>query len=357
MKNYQTAIAVAGTHGKTTTTSMVSAILLNAGLDPTLTIGGIYNAINGNVRIGKTDYFVTEACEYTNSFLHFFPKVGLIMNIEADHLDFFKDLGEIREAFRRFAALLPADGALIVNGEIEKLPEITKGLPCSVITFGKDASFDYCLGEINCDQEARASFSLIRQRSGTSERYQLGTCGEHNVYNAVAAIALADFLDLDPQEAKQALQAFKGTERRFELRGQVAGFTIIDDYAHHPTEITATLKTARYFPQKRICCVFQPHTYTRTKALLPEFAAALSLADLIIIVDIYAAREKNTVGISGKALAVAVAALGNECYYMPTSQGFSAVEEFILKNLQKDDLLITMGAGDVVTIADNLLQK
>jgi UDP-N-acetylmuramate--alanine ligase len=357
MKNYQTAIAVAGTHGKTTTTSMVSAILLNAGLDPTLTIGGIYNAINGNVRLGKTAYFVTEACEYTNSFLKFFPTVGLIMNIEADHLDFFKDIEEIRESFRRFAALLPANGALIINGEIEKLPEITKGLPCTVITFGKGASYDYNIEDIDYDQQARASFTLHRQGNDSRKRYSLGTCGEHNVYNAVAALALADYLDLDPQEAQKSLQAFKGTERRFELKGNKAGFTIIDDYAHHPTEIIATLKTARYFSKRRLCCVFQPHTYTRTKALLPEFAAALSLADWLIIVDIYAAREKNTVGISGKDLAEAIAALGNECYYMPTSEGFSAVEKFILKNLQEDDLLITMGAGDVVTIADNLLKK
>jgi UDP-N-acetylmuramate--alanine ligase len=351
MGNYPTAIAVAGTHGKTTTTGMVAEILRAAGLDPTLTIGGLLDAAGGNIRIGQSGYFVTEACEYTNSFLSFLPRLGLILNMEADHLDFFKDIGEIRASYRRFAELLPADGALIICGDLGDISDITAGLPCPVITYGKNAACDYRLAELTFDEFARPAFSV------NGERYALSLCGEHNALNAAAAIALADYLGIDLVTVREALAAFTGVQRRFERKGEVAGFTIIDDYAHHPTEIVATLSTARRLAYPRIWCVFQPHTYTRTKALLPEFASALALADRVIVVDIYAAREQNTVGISGKDLADALSARGSECYYIPTADGFAAAEKFILENLKKDDLLITMGAGDVVNIGENLLKK
>ena len=369
MKNYQIPIAISGTHGKTTTTGMVSEILLAAGLDPTLSIGGILNTINGNLRIGKSEYFVTEACEYTNSFLSFFPKIGIILNIEADHLDFFKDLKQIRKSFHDFAALLPEDGLLIINGNIDEIGEVINGLRCDIITYGFGQACDYCASDIVYDHEARPTFTVIkaRQKEGadvmaatmsvSAAHYTLGSRGKHNVLNALASIALADHLGICATKLREALEKFTGTKRRFEEKGTHKGFTIIDDYAHHPTEVEATLTTARNYPHREIWCVFQPHTYTRTKAFMREFAAALSLADHIIIIDIYAAREKNTTGISGKDLAEAILLHRKECYYIPTVNGFDDVEEFILKNLQKDDLLITMGAGDVVNIGDNLLSK
>ncbi|MCL2718544.1 MAG: UDP-N-acetylmuramate--L-alanine ligase [Lachnospiraceae bacterium] len=366
MKNYDKPIAIAGTHGKTTTTGMVSEILLTAGLDPTLSIGGILNSIKGNLRIGKSEYFVTEACEYTNSFLSFFPKIGIILNIEADHLDFFKDVKQIRKSFHDFAALLPEDGLLIINGDIDEIAEVTSGLKCKVITYGLNPSYDYYASDISYDNEARPTFTIKSKPIAdvkaaelplTADKYTLGSRGEHNVMNALSAIALSDFLGINPQDVKEALKKFTGTKRRFEEKGKCAGFTIVDDYAHHPTEIEATLKTARNYPHRDIWCVFQPHTYTRTKVFIKEFAAALSLADKIIVTDIYAAREKNTTGISAKDLADKVSSLGKECYYLPTADSFEAAEKFILKNLKKDDLLITMGAGDVVNIGDNLLKK
>jgi len=364
MKNYEVAIAVAGTHGKTTTTGMVSEILLTAGLDPTLSIGGILTSINGNLHIGKSEYFVTEACEYTNSFLSFFPKIGIILNVEADHMDYFKNIGQIRKSFHDFAALLPEDGLLIINGDIEKLEEIIAGTRCKIITYGLNSNYDYYADDISYDKEARPTFTLkqnpktdIRAATIDASIYTLGTRGEHNVQNALAAIILADYLGINSLKLKEALKKFTGTKRRFEEKGICSGFTIIDDYAHHPTEIEATLKTARDYPHREIWCVFQPHTYTRTKVFMNEFAAALSLADKIIVVDIYAAREKNTIGISAKDLADEVSTLGKKCYYFSTADGFDEVEKFILKNLQKNDLLITMGAGDVVDIGDNLLGK
>ena len=353
MQNYKTPIAVSGTHGKTTTTSMISQILLENRDDPTLSIGGIYKPIGGNIRVGSSEHFVTEACEYTNSFLSFFPKISIILNIEEDHLDFFKDIDDIRASFRKFALLLPADGTLIINGDIDRVEEITDGLSCRVITYGSSSAFDYSPSEITYDASGYPSFHLMR-KDGKKEVFALHVPGEHNVYNAIAAIALADTLGIASDVTARALSAFDGTDRRFEYKGKVNGITIIDDYAHHPTEITATLTAVKNYPHRRVWCVFQPHTYTRTKAFLPDFARALSLADEVILADVYAAREKDTLGISSRTLQAEIEKLGHPCYYFPS---FEEIQNFILENCTKDDLLITMGAGDVVKIGENLLLK
>ena len=351
MKNYKLPIAVSGTHGKTTTTSMISEVLMASGADPTLSIGGILKSIDCNVRIGKSDYFVTEACEYTNSFLSFFPKIGLILNIDADHLDFFKDINDIRNSFHRFARLLPKDGTLIINGDIINIEEITSDLECKIVTYGSSPSCDYYPTGITYDEFARATFTM-HKASGAVETFTLGVAGEHNVYNALACLALTDLLGIDHTTAKRALFNFGGTERRFEYKGMLGGITIIDDYAHHPTEITATLRAAANYPHQTLWCVFQPHTYTRTKSLMKEFAAALRLADKVILADIYAARETDTLGISSQTLQQEILALGGTCYYFPS---FDEIENFILENCMNDDLLITMGAGDIVKVGENLL--
>ena len=359
MQNYKTPIAISGTHGKTTTTSMVSEILLHAGTDPTLSIGGMLKSIGGNIRVGNTDLFVTEACEYTNSFLSFFPKIGMILNIEEDHLDFFKDINDIRNSFHKFAKLLPADGCLIINGAIDKLQELTGDLDCRVITFNKEAvnsdgsAADYYPSDITYDELGHPSFTL-HCHGEESCSFSLQVPGEHNVYNAVASIALADLLSIDRGITASALHGFTGTDRRFEYKGTIGGVTIIDDYAHHPTEIAATLHAAANYPHKTLWCVFQPHTYTRTKAFMKDFAKALSLADKVVLADIYAARETDTLGISSETLQTEIRALGHECYYFPS---FDEIENFLLENCINGDLLITMGAGDVVKIGENLLGK
>ena len=266
-------------------------------------------------------------------------------------MDFFHDIHEIRDSFYKFAKLLPEDGVLIINGDIPHFEEITKDLTCRVVTYGFDASFDYSASDITYDSHARGTFTLTR-KNGSTARFSLGVTGEHNVSNALAAIALADLLSIPEETTQKALSAFSGTDRRFEYKGTVAGVTIIDDYAHHPTEIEATLKAAENYPHKNLWCVFQPHTYTRTKAFLTDFAKALSLADKVVLADIYAAREKDTLGISSQTLQEEIQKLGTECYYFPS---FDEIENFLLENCINDDLLITMGAGDIVKIGESLL--
>ncbi len=351
MKFYQLPIAVSGTHGKTTTTSMLSEILLHADTDPTLSIGGILKSIGGNSRIGSDKYFLFEACEYTNSFLSFFPKISVILNIDADHLDFFKDLDDIRASFRKFAELLPADGALVISNDIPNLEEITHDLPCRIVTFGAASGSDYTASDITYDEYAHPTFTCHKP-DGSSVRISLHVPGEHNVYNALSAVAVADLLQITSEDTLQALSHFGGTDRRFEYKGSIGDVTVIDDYAHHPTEIRATLNAAHNYPHKEIWCVFQPHTFSRTKALMSEFADALSLADHVVLADIYAARETDHLGISSATLRDEILKLGADCHYLPT---FDEIENFLLENCTPGDLLITMGAGDVHIIGENLL--
>ncbi|MCI8418087.1 MAG: UDP-N-acetylmuramate--L-alanine ligase [Lachnospiraceae bacterium] len=353
MTNYQTAIAVSGTHGKTTTTSMISSILMKADTDPTISVGGILPLIGGNIRVGKSQTFLTEACEYTNSFLHFHPTIGIILNIEEDHMDFFKDLADIRSSFHRFAGLLPKDGLLIINSAIESWEEITQHIACPTVTCGFLPTDTYQAKDITYDAQALPSFTLVK--SGVPQgTVALGVPGLHNVQNALAALALADALSISWETACKGLLEFTGTERRFQYKGEVQGFTILDDYAHHPTEIRATLEAAARYPHREIWCVFQPHTYTRTKAFLQDFAQALSLADHVILTDIYAARETDTLGISSQTLAEQLKALSTDTYYFST---FSEIEKFLLKKCLHGDLCITMGAGDVVNIAESLISR
>ncbi|MCI8320417.1 MAG: UDP-N-acetylmuramate--L-alanine ligase [Dorea sp.] len=352
MTNYDIPIAVAGTHGKTTTTSMLTHILLAADTDPTVSVGGILNAIGGNIRVGNSEIFVTEACEYTNSFLEFFPKISIILNIDEDHLDFFKDLEDIRRSFRRFAELLPSDGCLIINGDIERLNGLTDGLSCKVVTYGTGSALDYSAANISHNELGNASFDFIKKGNFMS-RITLSVNGEHNVSNALAALAAADLLGIPVCEASEGLKKFRGTKRRFEYKGEVNGITIIDDYAHHPTEIKASLMAARHYPHREIWCVFQPHTFTRTKALFHEFVEALSYTDHIILADIYAARETDTLGISSADIAEELCKTGADAYYLPS---FEKIEAFCMEKCKKGDMLITMGAGDVVNIGDSLLE-
>lgn len=355
MLNYRNAIAISGTHGKTTTTSMISQIFLEGDLDPTISVGGILKAIDGNIRIGKSDNFITEACEYTNSFLKFNPRYSIILNIEEDHLDFFKDITDIRHSFHLFAKRLPEDGVLFINGEIENYEEITRDLPCKVVSYGIQSStetqYTYSATNVSFNADGYGEYDLMHNGE-FMDHITLGVVGMHNVSNSLPSIGLALERRIPLDVIKRGLTAFHGTERRFEYKGEVAGITIIDDYAHHPTEIKATLEAAKRYPHKSTWCVFQPHTYTRTKAFLKDFAKALTLADKIVLTDIYAAREVNTGEISSKNLQAELQQLGKEVYYFSS---FEEIENFLLQNCNNGDLLITMGAGDVVNIGEALL--
>lgn len=352
MKNYETAIAVAGTHGKTTTTSMLSHILLAADTDPTISVGGILPVLGGNIRIGKSGNFLTEACEYTNSFLKFSPTMGIILNIEAEHLDFFKDLDDVRHSFRQFAKLLPENGVLVINKEITDYEEICEELSCPYLTYSlTDALADLFAKDITYDENGFGSFNLIFKGEDLG-RTSLHVVGTHNISNALAAIGIALSLHIDISHIKEGISAFVGTNRRFQHKGDLKGITVIDDYAHHPTEIRATLTAAKRLDKNHVWCVFQPHTYSRTKAFLKDFADALSLADKIVLADIYSARETDTGEISSQDLQKELAALGKDVWYFPS---FDEIEDFLLENCVNGDLLITMGAGDIVTVGEDLL--
>lgn len=353
MDNYEKSIAVAGTHGKTTTTSMISQILLVAKADPTISVGGILESIGGNIRVGGSEVFITEACEYTNSFLHFHPKYSIITSVEAEHLDFFKDIDDIRRSFHEFAGNTSHDGVLIINGQIEALDQITNNLSCSVTTYGLCENDDFYAKNITYNDHACGTYTLMHKTEDLGT-VSLSVPGKHNVSNSLAAIALCLNLGLPLDVIKKGLLQFGGTKRRFEYKGTKNGITVIDDYAHHPTEVAATLTAARNYPHGRIICVFQPHTYSRTKAFLSDFARVLSMADIVVLADIYAAREKNTIGISSKDLLAELQKNGQESYYFPS---FDEIETFLSKKCINNDLLITMGAGDVYLIGEHLLQQ
>ena len=353
MKNYNTAIAVSGTHGKTTTTSMFSSVLLAADTDPTISVGGILEAIGGNIRVGKSETFITEACEYTNSFLSFYPTLSIILNIEEDHMDFFKDLDDIMNSFKLFARRLPKDGSLIINKEIKDYEKVTEGLECTVITYGMDPSCTYHAENITFNEQGYGEFDVMHHNVNLGH-IVLSVPGQHNVSNALAVIAAARKLGISMEQIQSGLLGFSGANRRFQYKGSLNGVTIIDDYAHHPTEIRTTLEAAKNYPHKDIWCIFQPHTYTRTKAFFKEFAESLSLADHVILADIYAARETDTLGVSSKLLAKEISELGTDCYYFPS---FDEIQNFVKSHCIHGDLLITMGAGDVVNIGENLLSE
>ena len=354
MKEHPVSIAVSGTHGKTTTTSMVSHIYLASHSDPTILVGGILASINGNLRIGHSDVLITEACEYTNSFLSFYPSTAVILNVCEDHMDFFKDIDDIRCSFKKFTKILPDNGNLVINSTIPDYEFFTGELNCNVFVYGlENKDYDIAACNITYNNLSQGEFDLYIKGQYV-EHIKLSVPGAHNIENALAAIGAAYANGEEISYIKEGIESYKGTERRFEVKGTLNGFTIVDDYAHHPDEITATLTTAKKCDVNDVWCIFQPHTYTRTKAFLKDFAKALSLADKVVLADIYAARETDTLGVSSLDILSELKKLGCEAYHFPT---FSEIEKFVEKNCKENDLLITMGAGNVVEIGNNLLKK
>lgn len=351
MRNYKYPICISGTHGKTTTTSMASLGFLAADTDPTISVGGILDAIGGNIRVGQSDYFLVESCEYCDSFLKFYPYIGVILNVEADHLDYFDDVHHVRRSFNAFAKRIPEEGYLVIHGGIEAYDDIIRDVNCHTITYGLDSSYDFSADNIRYNELGHATYDLYHKGQLMGE-VALQINGIHNVNNSLSIIAIGHVLGLNIDAVSQGLYNFKGTKRRFEYKGNVKGIHIIDDYAHHPTEITATLSSAKKFPHEDLWVVFQPHTYTRTKALLTDFAEALQDADHVVITDIYAAREKNTGDIHAKDLLSELTKLGKEAHYFSS---FDEIEIFLLQNCCPKDLLITMGAGDVRIIGEDLI--
>ncbi len=353
MDNYMSSIAVAGTHGKTTTTSMMAHILLEAAADPTVSVGGLLDRIGGNILVGKSQVFLTEACEYTNSFLSFYPRYSIILNVEEDHMDFFKDIDDIKNSFHKFAGQTAPDGLLIINGDMEYTDDILEGLKQKHVTFGINEDNDYFARDISFDDNGNVSYTLYVHGEEICQ-VKLQVKGVHNVCNSLSVIACAQAMGFSMDDILKGLYSFGGTKRRFEYKGSLKGVTIIDDYAHHPTEIEATISSAQNYPHDELWVVFQPHTYSRTIAFLDDFAKVLSKADHVVIADIFAAREPDTGIVSSKDIVRLLEEAGSDVHYFPS---FDEIENFLLTVLKGNDLLITMGAGDVVKIGEDLLQN
>ena len=346
---YENAICIAGTHGKTTTTSMVSEVLISAGLDPTISIGGHMNRGGMNYRVGESSYFVLEACEYSNSFHHWHPQVGVILNMEADHLDFFGSMENVTASFAKFARNIRQGGTLVIGHDIPQLENLVHGFECNILTFGLTNGNFKASGVKHSNE--KTSFDVIYNEK-TIAHIDLPMPGDYNILNALATFAVAYALDVPPQEIAAALSNVMGIKRRFEYKGSYNGIDIVDDYAHHPTEIRACLAAAREKFDGKIVCIFQPHTYSRTKSLFREFAESFNDADEIIIAPIFAAREPSDPTITPKMLADEIKSLGKNAMDI---ENFDKAGKYLRETLIPHSLLITMGAGDIYKVGESLL--
>lgn len=351
MKGHKYNVAVAGTHGKTTTTSMLSNITLSANLDPTILVGGDVDAIHGNFKIGESEYFVTEACEYKASFLKFFPYIGIILNIDADHLDYYRDINHIEDTFKKFSDLIPTNGYLIGCAEDNRVLEVLNYAKCNTISYGITKG-DVTASNISFNNKGCASFTVCKNGEPLFE-VTLNTTGKHNILNALASICTSLVLNIPKEAIIKGLNDCKGAHKRFEYKGEFNGATIIDDYAHHPVEIKATLDTATIIPHKNIYAVFQPHTYTRTKTLFEDFTECFSEVDELLLMDIYAAREKDTGIVNSEQLGDAIRAKGIKCTNIHSHEEAANYLKNVVSN---DDIILTIGAGDVVKVADIILK-
>ena len=345
MKEFKMPVSISGTHGKTTTTSMLSTVLLHAGEDPTILVGGELNSIGGNYHVGTDKYLIFEGCEYVDSFLKFNPYSAIILNIEEDHLDYFDGIEQIKESFNKFMRKIPKEGFVVVNADDPNVMNSTHDVECEIITYGK--SGDYSYKNESFDNNGYGNFDVYFKDEKIAH-IQLSIGGKHNISNATAVFAVASKLGINPDIIAEGIKKFTGTKRRFEYKGTFNGARVFDDYAHHPTEISATLDAAKKMEHNKIWVVFQPHTYTRTNALFNQFIEALAPFDNVIITDIYAAREKNTIGISSKSLADKI----KNARYI---SDFSEISEHLKANVSENDIVITMGAGTITDLSKFLL--
>jgi len=345
MRGYKNAVCVSGAHGKTTTTSMATHILLAAGADPTVMIGGTLPKLNSGYRVGNGDVIVLESCEYYNSFHSFFPTVAVVLNVDADHLDFFKDLDDVKKSFLKFASLVPEDGYIVCNADDANTMDALKPLGRELFTFG--------LGEnarvraVNVVQNGGGFAFDVLHDGDFFCHISLSVPGMHNVDNALAAIAAAITLNIPADAVVEGLEEFNGAGRRFEYKGSLNGAAIYDDYAHHPNEMHALLDAVKTLDYSRVIMIFQPHTYSRTHALFDDFVTELQRADRVFLAEIYAAREKNTIGISSKDLADKIPG----AVFCPT---FAEIEKHILPLAKKGDIILTVGAGDIYKVGERL---
>jgi UDP-N-acetylmuramate--alanine ligase len=359
MKRYPLSIAVSGTHGKTTTTSMVASIMLKADKNPTIHVGGVLDSIGGNTYIGSGDYFIAEACEYVESFLHFRPHLALILNIDLDHVDYFKDIEHIKSSFGKFIDLVDEDGYIVgciddSNTREVLNKELSKNSSRKIITYGLNSHDAYfTANDLTYNEYGYPSFTLVKNKEEIA-KIELCVPGVHNVNNALGAIAACDAFGCNIDAIKEGLLSFRGADRRFDRKGNKNGVVVIDDYAHHPSEIKATLNAAKKSNASCVWAVFQPHTYTRTKALLDGFSKAFDDADKIIVCDIYAAREKDLGEIHSRDLVKKLKENGKDAVFMAS---FSDACDYLNNNTKSGDMVLTMGAGDIYKVGEMFLGK
>ena len=346
MRRYENALCISGTHGKTTTTSMCTHIALAARIDPTVMIGGTLPLLGTGHRVGKGKTIILESCEYCNSFLSFFPTVAVILNVEADHLDFFKDLADVERSFRAFAELVPEGGTVLANGEDANTMEALAGKE-GVVTFGLESG-DFHAANLTWDG-AYPDFDLVHDGE-TVCHIRLQVPGLHNVKNAIAAASASCILGIPGEAIARGLGDFRGAGRRFEYKGKLNGADVYDDYAHHPGELKALLDMAATLGYERVICAFQPHTYTRTKALFHEFAEVLAQPDVTYLAEIFAAREKNEVGITSQDLADAVEGA-------KAAPSLEVLTQWLAEEARPGDLILTVGAGNIYTVGEALARK
>ena len=352
---FKDTICISGTHGKTTTTSMVSLCFIEALENPSIQVGAYLKQIDGNYLVGSSEHFIIEACEYVESFLKFSPKAEIVLNIDNDHLDYFKTFDNIKNAFIKYVKLLPQDGVLITNGDDSNCMDLISQTKAKTITYGiTNKHTNFFAVNIVFDDDGFPEFDVYHNDE-FYERIKLSVPGMHNVLNALACIALCDFYKIDKKYIKSALLKFTGAHRRFEFKGKINNIaSVYDDYGHHPTEIVATAKSLMNKKYNKSWVIFQPHTYSRTKTLLTDFAKALLNFDNIIVLDIYAARENNTYNITSKDLVEKIISLGKDAKYIPD---FENCVNYVKNNIQKNDILITLGAGTVTNIGSMLTQN
>jgi UDP-N-acetylmuramate--alanine ligase len=346
------AITIAGTHGKTTTTSMIATVLDRAGHDPTVVVGGLLNTIGSNARLGKGEFIVLEADESDRSFLLLSPAIAVVTNIEADHLDQYRDLEDIRTAFLSFINKVPFYGAAVLCLDDPTVQSLIPQIKRRIVTYGTAATADVCISDIQL--QGLGSAFTIRFNGGSTQRMKLNVPGMHNVLNATAAFAAARDMGVEPHIIGAALESFRGVDRRFQIKS-CDGVTVIDDYAHHPTEIRATLSAAKAGNFQRIFAIFQPHRYTRTFHLFDDFARAFNLADVVLVLDIYPAGENPIDGITTPALIEKLKSFGHKnAIYAPT---FEMIESYVIGNAQPGDAVVVMGAGSVTKLSDTLSRR
>jgi UDP-N-acetylmuramate--alanine ligase len=345
-------VTVAGTHGKTTTTSMIATILDQAGLDPTVVVGGILNTIGSNARLGKGEFIVLEADESDRSFLLLSPTIAVVTNIEADHLDHYRDLEDIQNAFLSFINKVPFYGAAILCLDEPAVQSLIPKVKRRIVTYGTAAPADVRITDVNT--EGLGSTFELRFNGGSVQRFNLNVPGMHNVLNATAAFAAARDMGVEPGVIASGLESFRGVNRRFQVKSR-DGITVIDDYAHHPTEIRATLGAAKAANFRRIFAVFQPHRYSRTFHLFDDFARAFNLADSVLILDIYPAGETPIDGVTAPALIEKIKSFGHKNVLY--ARDFETIESYIIANAKKGDAVVVMGAGNVTKVSDTLSER